>query len=182
VDTLLIIAEVALVLAGMTAPLLLEEPPTRRALLIGLGAAVVTTAMLWAGASTVWILGLWTIGVPGWLPGIVYALAFGGLVTTWWSAFGGGRWNIGVGLVLLAAGGVGAISTYQSGLVLVGVLLVSEVVARPMVRSVTASEVYVTPTLANGILREMTSEESVDRFDKPHTAGRGDPSIETPDF
>ncbi len=130
VDTLLIIAEVALVLAGLTAPLLLKEPPTRRALLIGLGATVVTTAMLWAGASTVWILGLWTLGVPGWLPGIVYALAFGGLVTTWWSAFGGGQWNIGVGLVLLTAGGVGAISTYQSGLVLVGVLLVSEVVAQ----------------------------------------------------
>ena len=51
-------------------------------------------------------------------------------MTTWWSAFGGGQWNIGVGLVLLAAGGVGAISTYQSGLVLVGVLLVSEVVAQ----------------------------------------------------
>ena len=47
-----------------------------------------------------------------------------------WSAFGGGQWNIGVGLVPLAAGGVGAISTYQSGLVLVGVLLVSEVVAQ----------------------------------------------------
>lgn len=129
VDTLLIIAEVALVLAGLTAPFLLEERPTRRALLIGLGAAVVTTAMLSAGASTVWILGLWTLGVPGWLPGIVYALAFGGLATTWWSAFGGGQWNIGVGLVLLTAGGVGAISTYQSGLVLVGVLLVGEVVA-----------------------------------------------------
>lgn len=129
VDTLLIIAEVALVLAGLTAPFLLEERPTRRALLIGLGAAVVTTAMLSAGASTMWILGLWTLGVPGWLPGIVYALAFGGLATTWWSAFGGGQWNIGVGLVLLTAGGVGAISTYQSGLVLVGVLLVGEVVA-----------------------------------------------------
>ncbi len=129
VDTLLIIAEVALVLAGLTAPLLLEERPTRRALLIGLGAAVVTTAILSASSSTVWILGLWTLGVPGWLPGIVYALAFGGLATTWWSAFGGGQWNIGVGLVLLTAGGVGAISTYQSVLVLVGVLLVGEVVA-----------------------------------------------------
>ncbi len=130
VDTLLIIAEVALVLAGVTAPLLLEETPTRRALLIGLGAAAAVIAILWAGASTVWILGLWTLGVPGWLPGIVYALAFGGLVTTWWSAFGGGQWNIGVGLVLLTAGGVGAISTYQSGLVLVGALLVGEVVAQ----------------------------------------------------
>ncbi len=128
VDSLLIIAEISLVLAGLTAPLLLEEPPTRRALLIGLGAAIVTTAMLSVGPSTVWILVLWTLGVPGWLPGIVYAFALGGLVTTWWSALGSGQWHIGVGLVLLTAGGVGAISTYQSGLVLAGVLLVGKVV------------------------------------------------------
>ncbi|MCH7585827.1 MAG: hypothetical protein IH941_11845 [Acidobacteria bacterium] len=130
VDTLLIIAEVALVLAGLTAPLLLEEPPIRRAVLIGLGAAAAVTAILWARPSTVWILGLWTLGVPGWLPGVVYALAFGGLVTTWCSAFGGGQWNIAIGLVLLTAGGVGAISTYQSGLVLVGVLLIGDVVSQ----------------------------------------------------
>lgn len=150
VDTLLIIAEIALVLAALTAPLLLKQRPTRRALLIGLGAAAAATAILSVGASTVWILGLWTLGLPGWLPGVVYALAFGGLATTWWSAFDSGQWNVGVGVFLMTAGGVGTISTYQSGLVLAGVLIVGELVTRPK-PSVTTDEGLATPALGEGV-------------------------------
>lgn len=144
VDILLVVAELAVVSAGLTAPFLLKERPGRRALLIGLGAAALATAILSVGASTVWILGLWTLGVPGWLPGIVYALAFGGLATTWWSAFDSGQWNVGVGVLLMTAGGVGTISTYQSGLVLAGVLIVGEMVMRPKLPR-TTNEAMATP-------------------------------------
>ena len=124
VDTLLLIAEMSLVLAGVTSPLLLLQPPTRTALLAGVATAIVTTVMLVAANSTMSILLLWTVGVPGWLPSITYGVAIGGLVVTGWSALTNGEWPAALGLVLLAAGGVGTISTYQSGLVLAGLLLI----------------------------------------------------------
>lgn len=124
VDTLLLVAESALVLAGVTSPLLLDQPPTRLVLLGGMATAVLVTTVLVSANSTMSILLLWTVGVPGWLPAISYAVALGGLVITGWSAFAAGQWTVGLGLVLLAAGGVGMISTYQSGLVLAGLLLI----------------------------------------------------------
>lgn len=159
VDILLVVAELAVVSAGLTTPFLLEDRPDRRALLVGLGAAVAATAILSVGASTVWILGLWTLGVPGWLPGIVYAVAFGALVTTWWSAFDSGQWNVGVGVFLMTAGGVGTISTYQSGLALAGVLIVGESVTRPK-HSLTTDEGLATPPLGDVLVDGVISSET----------------------
>jgi hypothetical protein len=79
-----------------------------------------------AGASTLSILVLWNLGVPGWLPGIAYALALGSLVATLLSALASGRRLTAIGLVLLVAGGIGTISTYQTGLVLTAVLLLGD--------------------------------------------------------
>lgn len=126
VDMLVLAAESLLVLAGATAPLLLGRPPTRSALLAGAAATVLVAAAFAGGASTFSIMVLWNLGVPGWLPGIAFALAFGGVVTAVWSAMASGDRVTAVGIVLLLGGGVGLISTYQSGLALAAILLLAE--------------------------------------------------------
>jgi hypothetical protein len=123
VDGFMLAAEVSLILSAITAPLLLKGPPLKLATLAGLGATVVSAGAFVSGSSTLSILVLWNLGVPGWLPGLAYSLALGSLVATLWSAFSSGQRSTAIGLVLLAAGGIGTISTYQTGLVLTGVLL-----------------------------------------------------------
>lgn len=123
VDGLMLAAEICLMAAAATLPLLLRVRPSVRAILVGLGTALVVSGGFRAGSSTLSILVLWNLGVPGWLPGIAYAGALGFLVTTLWSAVASGQKCVASGLVLLLAGGLGTISTYQTGLVLAGVLL-----------------------------------------------------------
>ena len=129
VDGLMLTAEISLILAAITAPLLLKGPPYRLAVLAGLGVAVVSAAAFASGSSTLSILVLWNLGVPGWLPGVAYSLALGSVVATLWSAFASGQRLTVIGLVLLAAGGIGTISTYQTALVLTAVLLLGSAVA-----------------------------------------------------
>jgi hypothetical protein len=131
VDILVLSAESLLVLAGATSPLLLGRTPSKSALAAGVGAAVLVAAAFAGGASTFSILVLWNLGVPGWLPGIALAVAFGGLVTSLWSALAGGERMTAVGIVLLFGGGVGLISTYQTGLVLAAILVLG-VAAEPL--------------------------------------------------
>jgi len=126
VDMLVLAAEGLLVLAGATAPLLLARPPTRLALVAGAGATVLVAAAFAGGASTFSIMVLWNLGVPGWLPGIAFALAFGGIVTAVWSAMASGDRVTAIGIVLLLGGGVGLISTYQTGLAVAAILLLAE--------------------------------------------------------
>jgi len=126
VDMLVLAAESLLVLAGATAPLLLGRPPTGSALVAGTGAAVLVAAAFAGGASTFSIMVLWNLGVPGWLPGIAFALAFGGIVTAVWSALARGDRVTAIGIVLLLGAGVGLISTYQTGLALAAILLLAE--------------------------------------------------------
>jgi hypothetical protein len=59
------------------------------------------------------------------------AVAFGGLITSLWSALAGGERMTAVGIVLLFGGGVGLISTYQTGLVLAAILVLG-VAAEPL--------------------------------------------------
>ena len=125
VDGFMLAAEVSLTLSAITVPLLLKGPPSKPAILAGLGAAVVSAGAFVSGSSTLAILVLWNLGVPGWLPGLAYSLALGSLVATLWSAYSSGQRSTAIGLVLLAAGGIGTISTYQTGLVLTGVLLLA---------------------------------------------------------
>jgi hypothetical protein len=87
---------------------------------------VLVAAAFAGGASTLSIMVLWNLGVPGWLPGIAFALAFGGIVTAVWSAMASGDRVTAIGIVLLLGGGVGLISTYQTGLALAAILLLAE--------------------------------------------------------
>ena len=131
VDILVLSAESLLVLAGATSPLLLGRMPSKSALAAGVGAAVLVAAAFAGGASTFSILVLWNLGVPGWLPGIAFSVAFGGLVISLWSALAGGERMTAFGIVLLFGGGVGLISTYQTGLVLAAILVLG-VAAEPV--------------------------------------------------
>jgi hypothetical protein len=131
VDILVLSAESLLVLAGATSPLLLGRMPSKSALAAGVGAAVLVAAAFAGGASTFSILVLWNLGVPGWLPGIAFSVAFGGVVTSLWSALAAGERMTAFGIVLLFGGGVGLISTYQTGLVLAAILVLG-VAAEPV--------------------------------------------------
>jgi hypothetical protein len=126
VDSLVWASELALVAAGLMTPLLLKHAPGKMAWVVGALAAAVAMGAFTSGASTVTILVLWNVGVPGWLPGMAYALAFGSLSATVWSAVVRAENSVAIGVVLLAAGGVGLISTYQTSLVLAGLLLLGE--------------------------------------------------------
>lgn len=123
VDWLVIAAEASLLLAAVTSPMLADNRLTFPSVLAGVIAFTLTVGALSSAGSTLSILVLWNVGVPGWLPGIAYAVAIGGLVTALWLSLSTGRRITAIGLVLLLAGGVGAISTYQTGLVLAGILL-----------------------------------------------------------
>ena len=126
-DLLVWVAEIFVVAAGLTAPLLLEKPPGLVAWVVGAAVAVTVIMAFAVGASTVTILVLWNLGVPGWLPGVVYAAVAASLVATLWSAAARHEQVVLVGLLLLLAGGVGLVSSYQTGLVLAGVLLLGGV-------------------------------------------------------
>jgi len=128
VDGFMLAAEVSLILSAITVPLLLKGPPRGLAILVGPGATVVSAGAFVSGSSTLSILVLWNLGVPGWLPGLAYSLALGSLVATIWSAFSSGQRSAAIGLMLLSAGGIGTISTYQTGLVLTAVLLLGSTV------------------------------------------------------
>lgn len=124
VDITIVVAEALLLLAGVSAPLLVVRKRTRAAIVAGLVTLTVVTAGLSVGGSTLAILTLWNLGVPGWFPPIAYGLAFGCIVFTLWTAVTHRLGLTAVAVVLLVAGGVGPISTYQTALVVAAVALV----------------------------------------------------------
>jgi hypothetical protein len=126
VDALVLSAEVLLILAAVTTPLLLDRPPTKSGVILGLVTAILGIGALVSGGPTLSILVLWNLGVPGWLSGVAYALALGTLITTLWTALATRNWLTSVGLLLMVAGGIGVISTYQTGLVIAGILLIDQ--------------------------------------------------------
>ncbi len=124
VDALIIGSETLLVLAGVTSPLLAPRRVTRGAVVAGSIAFGLVLAGFSVGGSTLSILTLWNLGVPGWLSPLAYGLAFAGIVVTIWTSITRADRVTTVAMVLLVAGGVGSISTYQTALVLTAVLLV----------------------------------------------------------
>ena len=124
VDISIIVAEALLILAGVTAPLLVARRVTTPAILAGFAAFLVVGAGFSVGGSTLAILTLWNLGVPGWFSPLAFGLAFGGLVTATWSALAAGERMTAASIGLLAAGGVGMISSYQTGLVLAALTIV----------------------------------------------------------
>jgi len=124
VDTSVVVAEALLILAGVTAPLLVSRRVPTSAVVAGLAAFLVVAAGFSVGGSTLAILTLWNLGVPGWFSPLAFGLAFGGLVTAAWSALVTGEKVTAACIGLLVAGGVGTISTYQTGLVLAALTIV----------------------------------------------------------
>lgn len=124
VDLFILAAEIALIVAGVTSPLLLRSAPRSGAIVAGgIVAVLVGGAMVGAG-STLSVLMLWNLGVPGWLPGLGYALAAGALAITFTSALADRQGLAAAGVLLLVAGGIGLMSTYQTALVLAGILII----------------------------------------------------------
>lgn len=138
VDIFVIAAEGLLLLTGVTAPLLVSERPTTRSLVAGFGAFLVVATGFSFGGSTLSILTLWNLGVPGWFSPIAYGLAFGGLVVAVWTSLTGREILTAAAIVLLVAGGVGTISTYQTALVFTAVLLLGVTTNRPSLDSESA--------------------------------------------
>lgn len=123
VDASVVVAEALLIATGVAAPLLVRGRATRPALIAGLLTAVLVAAGFSVGGSTLAILTLWNLGVPGWFPPIAYGIALGGLVFTFWSAISHRMILTASAIVLILAGGVGPISTYQTALALTAVTL-----------------------------------------------------------
>ncbi len=123
VDMSTVGAEALLILTGVTAPLLVTGRVTRSALIAGLVVVLVVSAGFSVGGSTLAILTLWNLGVPGWFAPIAYGFALGGLVVTLWSAISARMTTTACAVLLLVAGGVGPISTYQTALALTAVVL-----------------------------------------------------------
>lgn len=124
VDTSIVVAESLLILAGVTAPLLVSGRTTTPAVVAGFAAFLIVAAGFSMGGSTPAILTLWNLGVPGWFSPLAFGLAFGGLVIAIWSALAAGERMTAASIGLLVAGGVGMISTYQTGLVLAALTIV----------------------------------------------------------
>ena len=96
--------------------------------------AVVAGALAFAGmlaAPTVRILLLWNQGFSGSLPAAVYGIAAAGITAALLSLWARGRRAECIGLLLVAAGGMGLQSTYQSALVVAGLALVASVRPAP---------------------------------------------------
>lgn len=124
VDLFILAAEISLIAAGVTSPLLLRSAPRSGAIVVGGIAAVLVAGALVGAGSTLSVLLLWNLGVPGWLPGLGYALAAGALAITLTSALADRQVLAAAGVLLLVAGGIGLMSTYQTALVVAGILII----------------------------------------------------------
>ncbi len=117
---LLTAAEAVAIVFAVVAPAALRAAPTRRALVLAGMAGLLTLGMMLGNGSTTKVLLLWNEGISGIFPSVVYAAAAAALCATTAGLLGQGRVLAAVGLALLVTGGIGLHSTYQTGLVLVG--------------------------------------------------------------
>jgi len=126
--------EAIAIAALLSLPVLTGRPPTRRAWIVGLGVAVTVTMLISVAGPTVTILVLWSFGLPASLPPVLYGLAAGSLSSALFSVWHDRRRDLAAALILLIAGGVGLVSSYQTGLVLAG-LAVAAIALNPVLRS-----------------------------------------------
>ena len=106
----------------------------------GIAVAASVLGALAASEGTVKVLLLWNFGVAGLFPAWSYALAFGVFVYALVAVLRAGRSDAGIALALLVIGGVGLNSTYQTGMVLLGLTLLGlERSARRVEPAITAS-------------------------------------------
>ncbi len=120
--------ELAIIAAVVSGPLVrrglgLPPIPSPRLMWTAVGTAVVVIGATVANPSSTHILMLWNFGLTGVLPAAVYGLAAASLVVSIASAARHDRPGVAAALVLLLLGGIGLISTYQSGLTIAGLAL-----------------------------------------------------------
>ena len=120
-DGLLPLAEALAVLACLTSPVLVRTSLRRRPALAGFGVGLATFIALVGSPATVKILFLWNFGLAGYFPAIVYAVAFGTLAFTAISCRSTDA-PLALGLALLVFGGMSLHSSYQSALVILGLI------------------------------------------------------------
>lgn len=125
---LLYVGETAALLAVLVAAVAWGRGCTRRDVVVAGAAGLVVLGALVGNGSTVKVLMLWNFGLPGSLPSIVYGATAAGLTLALLGARRSGGFATLAGLALVAVGGVGLHSTYQSGLVIAGMLLLAGVV------------------------------------------------------
>jgi len=117
-------AEVMGAAFALSTPLLVSKSLGRGPALIGMGVALVTwVAFLGNGGATARFLLLWSEGLSGVLPSVVYAAAAGCMTATIAALLRMRNVAGAAGLVLLVTGGIGLHSTYQSGLAITGMAL-----------------------------------------------------------
>ncbi|MDZ7678247.1 MAG: hypothetical protein U5K29_06825 [Acidimicrobiales bacterium] len=126
----LLAASELLLLVGVVALALVVRTDGRDRL-VGAGIGLIVFGALTASAATTKILILWTFGLPGYLPPLFYAAAAGLMAAVLTSAVRRDR-ALAIGLGLLAAGGVGLHSSYQSMLVVCGLALLVLLPPRPV--------------------------------------------------
>jgi hypothetical protein len=109
--------------AAVATPLLVGRVHSRPALALGVAVGGSIYAGLLVNASTVKILLLWNFGLAGYLPSVLYGVAAGAVAYTIVALRATGRRTTALGIALLFMGGIGLHSTYQTGLVLAGLML-----------------------------------------------------------
>ena len=105
-----------LALGGAIGSPLLPGParPSRRALALATLAGLGTLGLLLGDPAVAKNLSLWTFGLAGYFPVVVYAAAASGLSYTALVAYEAGRLPVAAGVGLLTIGGIGLHSTYQT--------------------------------------------------------------------
>lgn len=140
---LLPLSEVLVLLWCIEALLLTPGRIDRGAVALGIAVAACVFGALAVSEATVKVLLLWNFGVTGLLPAWSYALAFGAVTYALVAALRSGRSELAVALALLAIGGIGLHSTYQTGMVLLGLVLLG--VGRPALSVLPASAAAAAP-------------------------------------
>lgn len=116
------VGEALAVAAALATPLLVYTRRPKRSSWIaaGITGVLVLMMLVGAGGATTRILMLWNFGLSGYFADPLYALAAAAVAFTIAQALSSGRSGLAAGLALLLTGGIGAHSTYQSALVVVG--------------------------------------------------------------
>ncbi len=124
-DRVLSAAEVAGLAFAFATPLMAWPSAGRFSTAVGVAVTLVAYAAFLGNGSTTRFLLLWNEGLSGIMPSFLYAIAAGCLAGTLVALLRNGNQVAAAGLVLLVTGGIGLYSTYQSGLAIAGMVLLS---------------------------------------------------------
>jgi hypothetical protein len=122
---LAVAGEAAALAAMICLAVLALRRPDRLTGVVAVAVAVITLAAMLLSPSTARILLLWNAGLAGALPAVVYAVGFGGVAATIVRLWRAGRIGAVVGLGLLVEAGIGLHSSYQSGLAILGLAVLT---------------------------------------------------------